>query len=56
MSVKQVPITFDRAEPERVAQCSYEVWEYVVPPPVEGYAPGAEGRAAWVCGYGYVYA
>src|SRR3954466_13904629 len=37
-SVKQVQITFDCAEPERLARFWCEVLGYVVPPPPEGYA------------------
>ncbi|MCM2413719.1 VOC family protein [Streptomyces sp. RKAG290] len=37
-SVKQVQITFDCAEPERVARFWCEVLGYVVPPPPEGFA------------------
>ncbi|MEU6311047.1 VOC family protein [Streptomyces sp. NPDC047014] len=36
-SVKQVQITFDCAEPERVARFWCEVLGYVVPPPPEGF-------------------
>jgi hypothetical protein len=36
--VKQVQVTFDCAEPERVAQFWCEVLGYVVPPPPEGFA------------------
>ena len=35
-SVKQVQVTFDCAEPERVARFWCEVLGYVVPPPPEG--------------------
>jgi Glyoxalase-like domain len=38
MSVRQVQVTFDCAEPERVAQFWCEVLGYVVPPPPEGFA------------------
>ena len=41
-SVKQVQITFDCAEPERVARFWCEVLGYVVPPPPEGFADWAE--------------
>jgi hypothetical protein len=45
-SVKQVQVTFDCAEPERVARFWCEVLGYVVPPPPEGYASWDEfGRA-----------
>jgi hypothetical protein len=37
-SVKQVQVTFDSAEPERVARFWCEVLGYVVPPPPEGFA------------------
>jgi Glyoxalase-like domain len=37
-SVRQVQVTFDCAEPERVAQFWCEVLGYVVPPPPEGFA------------------
>ncbi|MCR6488833.1 VOC family protein [Amycolatopsis sp. OK19-0408] len=37
-SVRQVQITFDCAEPERVARFWCEVLGYVVPPPPEGFA------------------
>ncbi|QRP45580.1 VOC family protein [Amycolatopsis sp. FDAARGOS 1241] len=37
-SVKQVQITFDCAEPERVARFWCEVLGYVVPPPPDGFA------------------
>ncbi|MGW7413033.1 VOC family protein [Streptomyces sp. NPDC054863] len=36
-SIKQVQITFDCAEPERVARFWCEVLGYVVPPPPEGF-------------------
>jgi hypothetical protein len=35
-SVKQIQVTFDCAEPERVARFWCEVLGYVVPPPPEG--------------------
>ncbi|MFJ4095610.1 VOC family protein [Kitasatospora sp. NPDC089913] len=41
-SVKQVQITFDCAEPERVARFWCEVLGYVVPPPPEGFASWAD--------------
>ncbi len=41
-SVKQVQITFDCAEPERVARFWCEVLGYVVPPPPEGFATWAD--------------
>jgi hypothetical protein len=37
-SVKQVQVTFDCAEPERLARFWCEVLGYVVPPPPEGFA------------------
>ena len=37
-SVKAVQVTFDCAEPERVARFWCEVLGYVVPPPPEGFA------------------
>ena len=37
-SVKQVQVTFDCAEPERVARFWCEVLGYVVPPPPPGFA------------------
>ena len=37
-SVKQIQVTFDSAEPERVARFWCEVLGYVVPPPPEGFA------------------
>lgn len=37
-SVKQVQITFDCADPERVARFWSEALGYVVPPPPEGFA------------------
>jgi hypothetical protein len=37
-SVKQVQVTFDCAEPERVARFWCEVLGYVVPPPPDGFA------------------
>ncbi|MFJ8434992.1 VOC family protein [Kitasatospora sp. NPDC094019] len=41
-SVKQVQITFDCAEPERVARFWCEVLGYVVPPPPEGFDSWAD--------------
>lgn len=41
-SVKQVQVTFDCAEPERVARFWCEVLGYVVPPPPQGFADWAE--------------
>jgi hypothetical protein len=41
VSVKQFQVTFDCAEPERVARFWCEVLGYVVPPSLEGAAPGA---------------
>ena len=37
-TVKQVQVTFDCADPERVARFWCEVLGYVVPPPPEGFA------------------
>ncbi|MGW0559841.1 VOC family protein [Streptomyces sp. NPDC003016] len=37
-SIKQFQVTFDCAEPERVARFWSEVLGYVVPPPPEGFA------------------
>ena len=37
-SVRQVQVTFDCAEPERLARFWCEVLGYVVPPPPEGFA------------------
>lgn len=37
-SVKQIQVTFDCAEPERVARFWCEVLGYVLPPPPEGFA------------------
>ncbi|GAB3562244.1 VOC family protein [Amycolatopsis endophytica] len=57
-SVKQVQITFDCADPERVARFWCEVLGYVVPPPPDGFdswdaydrslPPGLQG-AGFVC-------
>jgi hypothetical protein len=45
-SVKQFQVTFDSAEPERLARFWCEVLGYVVPPPPEGFASWDEaGRA-----------
>ncbi|MEU6377272.1 VOC family protein [Streptomyces sp. NPDC046909] len=41
-TIKQVQITFDCAEPERVARFWCEVLGYVVPPPPEGFASWGE--------------
>src|ERR1700761_7794415 len=41
-SVKQFQVTFDCAEPERVARFWCEVLGYVVPPPPEGFATWAD--------------
>ncbi|ANH94121.1 hypothetical protein A8713_25520 [Streptomyces sp. SAT1] len=58
-TVKKVQITFDCAEPERVARFWCEVLGYVVPPPPEGFGSwDAYGRslpperqgAGFVCG------
>src|SRR5689334_9231683 len=42
VSVKQVQVTFDCAEPERVARFWCEVLGYVVPPPPAGFATWAD--------------
>ena len=44
-SVKQFQVTFDCAEPERVARFWCEVLGYVVPPPPEGFASWDEFEA-----------
>src|SRR5687767_14107123 len=41
-SVKQFQVTFDCAEPERVARFWCDVLGYVVPPPPEGFASWAD--------------
>ncbi|GAA2746773.1 VOC family protein [Terrabacter aerolatus] len=41
-TVKQFQVTFDCAEPERVARFWCEVLGYVVPPPPEGFASWAD--------------
>jgi hypothetical protein len=41
-SVKQIQVTFDCAEPERVARFWCEVLGYVVPPPPAGWASWAD--------------
>lgn len=41
-TVRQVQITFDCEEPERVARFWCEVLGYVVPPPPEGFASWEE--------------
>ncbi|MEU0133940.1 VOC family protein [Streptomyces sp. NPDC006296] len=54
-SIKQVQITFDCADPERVARFWCEVLGYVAPPPPEGFATWdayngslpPEQRGAW---------
>jgi Glyoxalase-like domain len=54
-SVKKMQVTFDCAEPERVARFWCEVLGYVVPPPPEGFATWddyertlpAEERGSW---------
>ncbi|MFE9681901.1 VOC family protein [Streptomyces sp. NPDC006285] len=57
-SIRQFQVTFDCAEPERVARFWCEVMGYVVPPPPEGFttwedyhrAQPPEKRGAWfVC-------
>ncbi|QFU93434.1 VOC family protein [Amycolatopsis sp. YIM 10] len=42
MSIKQFQVTFDCAEPERVARFWCEVLGYVVPSPPEGFATWAD--------------
>jgi len=44
--VRQVQVTFDCAEPERVARFWCEVLGYVVPPPPEGFASWDEADRA----------
>ncbi|MGW7267828.1 VOC family protein [Streptomyces sp. NPDC054842] len=54
-SIKQFQVTFDCADPERVARFWCEVLGYVAPPPPDGFATWddfnsslpAEGRGAW---------
>ncbi|WP_425953672.1 VOC family protein [Xylanimonas sp. McL0601] len=41
-TVRQVQVTFDCADPERVARFWCEVLGYVVPPPPEGFATWAD--------------
>jgi hypothetical protein len=57
-SVRQFQVTFDCAEPERVARFWCEVLGYVVAPPPEGFAtwddfdrarPPEKQGAAWAC-------
>jgi hypothetical protein len=57
-SIKEFQVTFDCAEPERVARFWCEVLGYVVPPPPEGFAtwddynrslPAERQDAAFVC-------
>ena len=45
-SVRQVQVTFDCAEPERVARFWCEVLGYVVPPPPEGFGSWEEFNRA----------
>lgn len=45
-SVKQVQVTFDCAEPERVARFWCEVLGYVVPPPPPGFGSWSEFDAS----------
>jgi hypothetical protein len=45
-SVKQFQVTFDCAEPERVARFWCEVLGYVVPPPPEGFETWADYDAS----------
>ncbi|MEU6555889.1 VOC family protein [Streptomyces sp. NPDC046915] len=58
-SIKQFQVTFDCAEPERVARFWCEVLGYVVPPPPEGFTtwdafdrslPPERQGAAFACG------
>ncbi|XVS66507.1 VOC family protein [Actinosynnema sp. CA-299493] len=58
VSVRQVQVTFDCADPERVARFWCEVLGYVVPPPPEGFAtwgdydrslPAGRQGAAFAC-------
>ncbi|WP_328837262.1 VOC family protein [Streptomyces europaeiscabiei] len=58
-SIRQFQVTFDCAEPERVARFWCEVLGYVVPPPPEGFAtwgdfdrslPAERQGAAFACG------
>ncbi|KAA6214644.1 VOC family protein [Streptomyces albofaciens JCM 4342] len=58
-AIRQVQITFDCAEPERVARFWCEVLGYVVPPPPEGFAtwdaydrslPPERQGASFACG------
>ncbi|MGW4303243.1 VOC family protein [Streptomyces sp. NPDC004376] len=58
-SIKQFQVTFDCAEPERVARFWCEVLGYVVPPPPDGFATwdaydrsqSPEDRGSWfACG------
>lgn len=57
-SVKQFQVTFDCADPERVARFWCEILGYVVPPPPEGFAswdaytdslPAEDRGAAFAC-------
>lgn len=57
-SVKQVQVTFDCADPERLARFWCEVLGYVIPPPPEGFAswddfdrslPSERQGAAFAC-------
>ncbi|AWK12138.1 hypothetical protein DDQ41_28085 [Streptomyces spongiicola] len=45
-SVRQLQVTFDCADPERVARFWCEVLGYVVPPPPKGFADWAEFDSA----------
>ena len=45
-SIRQVQITFDCAEPERLARFWCEVLGYVAPPPPDGFATWEEYRLA----------
>lgn len=44
--VRQVQVTFDCADPERVARFWCEVLGYVAPPPPEGFASWADAESA----------
>jgi hypothetical protein len=56
-SVKQIQVTFDCAEPERVARFWCEVLGYVVPPPPEGFRTWADFERTLPAGHqGATYA
>jgi hypothetical protein len=48
-SVKQFQVTFDCADPERVAGFWCEVLGYVVPPPPKGFATWNEFESISTC-------